>query len=722
MFLQLLTLIVICGSFQIAKSQVSIGGYNVYFGSLHNHTSYSDGSGTPVEAYNYARDIGQQDFFALADHSEMLTSSEWASIKSAANNANQDGVFTALYGFEWSSIFSGHVAVFNTEDLCSYLSYGSFDAVLTWVNARNAIAFFNHPGWSAFAFNEFDHFTDSPSDKFVGMELWNDHDGFSNYYYNDGYYSNDGNKGYFDEALIRNWKIGASGSDDNHSATWGTATQMRMAILANANTRTELLNALTARRFFSSEDKNIGLSFKLDGSEMGSYLQTGTYTASIQATDADNEVFTLVQLIKNGVVVNNWFISATSPVISQNLTCALNDYYYVKVTQADGNEAISSPIFITSLSNQPPVVQITSPANGATFTSGSNIPIVASASDPDGTINKVEFYQGTVKLGEDNSSPYQYDWLNVQNGTYTLTAKAFDNAGLSTTSSSVSISVITPSNGSISKRITQGMDDAEEGKSGNVVLNGDDLELVYDTKQTGNQTVGLRFGALGIPAGATITNAYLQFTVDEKSTAACTLLIKGEASDNAAQFSNTLNNISGRPKTSSSVSWVPLPWKTVGASGASEKSPDLKNIIQEIVNRSGWTPDGNLVLIITGTGKRVARSFEGNPSQAALLHVEYSTARSGMIEQEKVVQATQNDTEAQFTLFPNPVSGKLTIREDTGNLMKSVVVINSVGKIIEVYNPVNIEFVVDCLDYAPGLYFIKVETDKSVGIKKFIKL
>ena len=217
-----------------------IGGYNVYYGSLHNHTNVSDGQGTPVQAYAYARDVAKLDFFGLAEHSTFLSSYNWTLVKNAANSYNQDGVFAAFYGFEWTTALTyGHVAIINTEDYCSFSSpTGNFTDLLKWLNARDGIAFFNHPGWESTAWLEFNHFTNTPCDKFVGMELWNDQEGFSKYYYNDGYYSNDGRKGYFDEALVRGWKIGAAGSDDNHTATWGTSTDYRVGVLAASLSRT----------------------------------------------------------------------------------------------------------------------------------------------------------------------------------------------------------------------------------------------------------------------------------------------------------------------------------------------------------------------------------------------------------------------------------------------------------------------------------------------------
>ncbi|GAB2566038.1 hypothetical protein GCM10027190_14610 [Spirosoma areae] len=93
--------------------------------------------------------------------------------------------------------------------------------------------------------------------------------------------------------------------------------------------------------------------------------------------------------------------------------------------------------------NQPPGVSLTSPANSATFTAPATVALAANASDTDGAITKVEFYNGSTKLGEDASSPYQFSWPNVGVGTYTLTAKATDNGGASATSTAITITVST---------------------------------------------------------------------------------------------------------------------------------------------------------------------------------------------------------------------------------------------------------------------------------------
>jgi len=94
----------------------------------------------------------------------------------------------------------------------------------------------------------------------------------------------------------------------------------------------------------------------------------------------------------------------------------------------------------TGSSNQNPSVTLTSPSNNATFTEPASITINASATD-DGSVSKVEFFNGSTKLGEDLTSPYSFVWSNVPQGTYKLTAVATDNLGGTGTSTAVTVSV-----------------------------------------------------------------------------------------------------------------------------------------------------------------------------------------------------------------------------------------------------------------------------------------
>ncbi len=329
-------------------AQPSIGGYKVYYGLLHNHCEFSDGEGTADQAYQSAQVNGHLDFFSLSDHSYMISASEWAATKAAAEKYNQPGIYTTFWGFEWTNSIEGHVTVTGSNEYVSTTgSTKHFAGLSQWVDQHDCIAFFNHPGHTDGKHKEFVHFTTPPSDKFVGMELWNNTKRFERYYYNDGYYWGDGNLSYYDEALVRGWKIGAGGSEDSHTGGWGTITDSRMAVLATANTREDLMSAMKARRFFSTYDKNMALSFKIDGNEMGSTIREGLYDVLIQASDADHEVFTKIELLRNGAVIHTWVTSATDPVISFKLNCFDKEYYYIRVKQADGDEAISSPIWIS---------------------------------------------------------------------------------------------------------------------------------------------------------------------------------------------------------------------------------------------------------------------------------------------------------------------------------------------------------------------------------------
>lgn len=94
--------------------------------------------------------------------------------------------------------------------------------------------------------------------------------------------------------------------------------------------------------------------------------------------------------------------------------------------------------------NQPPTVTLTAPANNASFTPPARIAISATASDADGTVAKVEFYEGATKLGESAGPNYTFDWANVPAGNYRLVARAYDNLGAATDSTAVNILVGQP--------------------------------------------------------------------------------------------------------------------------------------------------------------------------------------------------------------------------------------------------------------------------------------
>ena len=117
----------------------------------------------------------------------------------------------------------------------------------------------------------------------------------------------------------------------------------------------------------------------------------------------------------------------------------------VRVTKTAGNNAVVNGVFFGggSAGNQAPNVSITSPANNATFTAPANITINATATD-DGSIANVEFFANGAPIGNDPTNPYSVNWTNVPGGTFTLTAKATDNLGVTKTSAPVQIAVTAP--------------------------------------------------------------------------------------------------------------------------------------------------------------------------------------------------------------------------------------------------------------------------------------
>jgi hypothetical protein len=170
-------------------------------------------------------------------------------------------------------------------------------------------------------------------------------------------------------------------------------------------------------------------------------------------------------------------------------------------------------------------------------------------------------------------------------------------------------------------RIAAGSDDAEQRVGRATTLTSSDLELIADGSV--QQVVALRFPGVQIPAGATVTRAYVQFQADEVSTAAASLAIRAEASANPPTYTAGTGTVTGRAVTTTSVSWAPAAWTAAGAAGADQRTTDLSALVQAAVNRTGWAAGNALALQFSGSGRRTAEAFEGSRTGAPLLHVEY---------------------------------------------------------------------------------------------------
>jgi hypothetical protein len=181
-------------------------------------------------------------------------------------------------------------------------------------------------------------------------------------------------------------------------------------------------------------------------------------------------------------------------------------------------------------------------------------------------------------------------------------------------------------------RVAAGSDDAEEEvDTGNIDLGSSDLELPYEgTGQATPQVIGLRFVGIPVPKGATITDAWVRFQVDETKggTEPVNLIIEGELSPSPATFSSAAKDISSRSTTTAKVQWSVPNWTATGEQGPDQTTTSIASIIQEIVNQNGWS-GSSLVLIFRddpanpSLGVRCAESINGSSSGAALLHIDY---------------------------------------------------------------------------------------------------
>lgn len=187
----------------------------------------------------------------------------------------------------------------------------------------------------------------------------------------------------------------------------------------------------------------------------------------------------------------------------------------------------------------------------------------------------------------------------------------------------------------LTRAVATGTDDAEEcvaggtGTVGAMDLTSSDLEIVLDG--TKNQMIGVRFANITIPQGATIVSAYIQFaTKGDKNATLGDAVIRGEAADASLTYTATAFNITSRALTADSVLWpgsTSTTWGTTaaGTAGPDQKTPDLKNIIQAIVNRAGWVNGNALSIMLKGAGVRNAYSYDGASASAPKLIVEYSS-------------------------------------------------------------------------------------------------
>lgn len=366
-------------SFTVGEAQ-----FAAYFGQLHSHTGeYSDGSGTLDEALDYVEGIPESDnvdFVAFTDHSNYFDSSsapnpvealydtskmtsesanKWAAYNNAIDDFNAsspDRIALAGYEMTWSG-GPGHINTFNTPGIVSRnnktLNDKTGDAGLQAYyqllieagnNSVQSINQLNHPGTTFGNFSDFAYYTPALDNYVQLVEVGNGEGqiGAGGYYPSYEQYI---------MALDKGWHVAPTNNQDNHKGSWGNANDARNVIYADSLTEDGLFDAIRERRLYATEDKNLEISYTLDGHMMGSQLGTEDVGENVDIDvtvyDPDyNDATSKVEVVVNsGKVAYTWDSIPASGELSCTIPAAYS-YYFIRVTQMDGNLAVTAPVWV----------------------------------------------------------------------------------------------------------------------------------------------------------------------------------------------------------------------------------------------------------------------------------------------------------------------------------------------------------------------------------------
>ena len=189
------------------------------------------------------------------------------------------------------------------------------------------------------------------------------------------------------------------------------------------------------------------------------------------------------------------------------------------------------------------------------------------------------------------------------------------------------------SNAMLDIRIATGNDDVEErlreDRNGDLDMGSSDLEFPYEDFPIDDaQRIGLRFVDVGIPQGSQIVSSYIEFEVDEikDDSNSVNVIIDGQLTPDAEPFVDEFMNVSQRPAWTSTV----VPWSVPNWIAENDKSqtPDISVLVQELVDQADWAGGNAMVFTIQddpanpSEGVRAAESYDGESSNAPLLHIE----------------------------------------------------------------------------------------------------
>ncbi len=300
----------------------------VYFSDLHSHTGYSDGVLLPAVAHDYARNVSKLDVFTLTDHLEQVDDTEWLDMREAAWDASEDGKFVSIPGLEWTKKI-GHINILDPQtnrwpaDLAGFYKAAAEAGV---------VCKFNHPEDGTKVFDGLAY--SEAGDKAVQlMEVRRAPE----------------EQAYL-LALKLGWHIAPDGSDDTHGPTWGSRFAWS-GILAPGLSKRNILDALKNRHCYSTLDRDCLLRFKVNDAIMGDIIPDPVKTVQAVVTVNDpnpDDAIAKIELFEDGSVVQTDEPNANRRRWTiQRAPGPGKHYYFVKVTQADGNLLWSAPVWLT---------------------------------------------------------------------------------------------------------------------------------------------------------------------------------------------------------------------------------------------------------------------------------------------------------------------------------------------------------------------------------------
>jgi regulation of enolase protein 1 (concanavalin A-like superfamily) len=224
-----------------------------------------------------------------------------------------------------------------------------------------------------------------------------------------------------------------------YAISWSASTPgtySLTAVAADADGGTTTSGAVPVSIVGANQPPSVSLTSPASGA---TFTAPATINLTASASDTDGtvgrvEFYSGTTLLGTDTSAPYSFSWTGVPAGSYSLTAASYDDAGAKATSATVSVTVNQ-------ANGAPSVALTAPVSGATFTAPATISIAASASDPENQLARVEFYSGTTLLNSDTTAPYSFSWANVGAGTYTLTARAIDAAGNTTTSAAMTVTV-----------------------------------------------------------------------------------------------------------------------------------------------------------------------------------------------------------------------------------------------------------------------------------------